>query len=90
MILDEPTSALDVSVQAQILTLLKNLQKQYKIAYLFISHDIRVVQSMADVVYVMKNGKIVETGKNPSIFKEAKEIYTQTLLKAAFDFTTGK
>lgn len=87
IVLDEPTSALDVSVQAQLVALLKDLQKRYGLAYLFISHDMRVVKSMADVVYVMKSGKIIEKGKNPDIFKEQREFYTQTLLKAAFDLT---
>ena len=87
IVLDEPTSALDVSVQAQLVALLKDLQKRYGLAYLFISHDMRVVKSMADVVYVMKSGKIIEKGKNPDIFKEQREFYTQTLLKAAFNLT---
>ena len=89
IVLDEPTSALDVSVQAQIVALLKDLQRRYRLSYLFVSHDMRVVRSMADAVYVMKNGKIVESGENPVIFKEPKELYTQTLLNAAFDFKTG-
>lgn len=89
IVLDEPTSALDVSVQAQIVALLKDLQRRSRLSYLFISHDMRVVRSMADVVYVMKNGKIVESGENPVIFKEPKELYTRTLLNAAFDFKTG-
>ena len=86
IVLDEPTSALDVSVQAQITELLKNLQKRYKIAYLFISHDMRVVKSLAHVVYVMKNGRIVETGGNPELFEKQKQPYTHALMKAAFDF----
>ena len=84
VVLDEPTSALDVSVQAQLIDLLKNLQRRYKPAYLFISHDMRVVRSLADTVYVMKNGKIVEKGCNPSIFKEPENEYTRALLRAAF------
>lgn len=86
VVLDEPTSALDVSVQAQIIELLKNLQKQYKIAYLFISHDMRVVKALADFIYVMKDGRIVESGKNPDLFERQQEPYTQRLMTAAFDF----
>ena len=86
IVLDEPTSALDVSVQAQITELLKNLQKRYKIAYLFISHDMRVVKSLAHAVYVMKNGRIVETGGNPELFERQKQPYTRALMRAAFDF----
>lgn len=88
IILDEPTSALDVSVQGQILFLLQDLQRRYGMAYLFISHDMRAVRSIADVVYVMRNGKIVESGKNKVIFKKPKQAYTADLMAAAFDFTT--
>ena len=84
IVLDEPTSALDVSVQAQLIDLLKDLQRRYMPAYLFISHDMRVVRALADTVYVMKNGKIVEKGFNPSIFKEPQNDYTRALLRAAF------
>ena len=86
IVLDEPTSALDVTVQAQIIELLKNLQKQYKMAYLFISHDMRVVKALADYVYVMKNGQIVEAGKNPDLFEKQEQPYTQKLMTSAFDF----
>jgi len=86
VVLDEPTSALDVSVQAQITDLLKNLQKQYKMAYLFISHDMRVVKALADYVYVMKDGQIVESGRNPDLFEQQVQPYTQKLMTAAFDF----
>ena len=86
VVLDEPTSALDVSVQAQIIDLLKNLQKQYKMAYLFISHDMRVVKALADYIYVMKDGQIVESGKNPDLFEKQQQPYTQRLMAAAFDF----
>ena len=86
VVLDEPTSALDVSVQAQITDLLKNLQKQYKMAYLFISHDMRVVKALADYVYVMKDGQIVESGRNPDLFEQQVQPYTQKLMSAAFDF----
>ncbi len=86
VVLDEPTSALDVTVQAQIIELLKNLQKQYKMAYLFISHDMRVVKALADYIYVMKDGRIVESGKNPDLFQKQQQPYTQRLMTAAFDF----
>lgn len=86
IVLDEPTSALDVSVQAQIIELLKNLQKQYKMAYLFISHDMRVVKALADYIYVMKDGQIVESGKNPDLFETQEQPYTKKLMTAAFDF----
>ena len=86
VVLDEPTSALDVSVQAQIIELLKNLQKQYKMAYLFISHDMRVVKALADFVYVMKDGQIVESGRNPDLFDQPEQSYTQKLMTAAFNF----
>ncbi len=86
IVLDEPTSALDVTVQAQIIELLKKLQKQYKMAYLFISHDMRVVKSLAERIYVMKNGKIVEEGNNPDLFEKQKQDYTRNLMSAAFNF----
>lgn len=84
IVLDEPTSALDVTVQAQMIELLKKLQKQYKIAYLFISHDMRVVKALAEYIYVMKDGKIVESGENPDLFEKQRQPYTQKLMVAAF------
>ena len=86
VVLDEPTSALDVTVQAQIIELLKNLQKQYKMAYLFISHDMRVIKSLAEYIYVMKDGHIVEEGLNPELFEHQEQPYTQKLMSAAFEF----
>ena len=65
---------------------LKNLQKQYKMAYLFISHDMRVIKALADYIYVMKGGKIVEAGGNPDLFEKQDQPYTQKLMSAAFDF----
>ena len=83
IIADEPTSALDVSVQAQILNMMKDLQKKYDQTYLFISHDLEVVKSIADSVGVMYLGKILEIGKVGDIFSNAKHPYTQGLLSAS-------
>ena len=83
VVLDEPTSALDVTVQAQILELLKKLQKKFQTAYVFISHDMRVVRALADNVAVMKDGRIVEIGPAKEIFKNPQEEYTKLLIKAA-------
>jgi len=85
VVLDEPTSALDMSVQAQIVDLLRDLQQKHKLAYLFISHDLKVVRALADDVLVMRNGKVVEQGPAAKIFDEPVEDYTKALLKAAFD-----
>ena len=85
VILDEPTSALDMSVQAQIVDLLRDLQRKHKLAYLFISHDLKVVRALADEVLVMRNGQVVEQGSAEKIFDEPVEDYTKALLKAAFD-----
>jgi oligopeptide/dipeptide ABC transporter ATP-binding protein len=82
LICDEPTSALDVSVQAQILNLLKELQQETGIAYLFITHNMGVVSYIADEVLVMKEGRVVEFGSCETIFKKPKEAYTQQLLQA--------
>lgn len=84
IVLDEPTSALDVSVQAQIVDLLRGLQKRHKIAYLFISHDLRVVRALADEVVVMRNGQVVEKGRTESIFEKPQAFYTNELMAAAF------
>ncbi|MGM0562187.1 MAG: ABC transporter ATP-binding protein [Pseudomonadota bacterium] len=85
IVLDEPTSALDMSVQAQIVDLLRDLQARHKLAYLFISHDLKVVRALADEVIVMKDGVVVEQGPSGDIFDSPREPYTQALLKAAFD-----
>ena len=84
LILDEPTSALDVSVQAQIVDLLRDLQARHSLAYLFISHDLKVVRALADEVIVLKDGKVVEQGLAAQIFAAPTEAYTQTLMTAAF------
>ncbi len=85
IVLDEPTSALDLSVQAQIVDLLRALQKEYKISYIFISHDLRVVKAMAHDLIVMKDGKVVESGSAKDIFDNPQEEYTKALLAAALD-----
>ena len=90
IVLDEPTSALDMSVQAQIVDLLRDLQQRYNLAYLFISHDLKVVRALADTVLVMKNGKVVEEGPASQIFDAPKTTYTKALMKAAFDLATLK
>lgn len=85
MVLDEPTSALDRSVQAQIVDLLRTLQVRHRLAYLFISHDLKVVRSLADDVIVMREGRIVEYGKADEIFLHPHDSYTRALLAAAFE-----
>jgi ABC-type microcin C transport system duplicated ATPase subunit YejF len=83
LILDEPVSALDVSVQAQIVNLLQDLQEQLKLTYLFIGHDLAVIEHLCDHVLVMHRGKLVESGTKAQIYNEPKEEYTRTLLAAA-------
>lgn len=85
LILDEPTSALDRSIQAEMIELLRNLQTRYQLAYLFISHDLKVVRAMSHRMIVMKEGRIVEEGKTEKIFTEPKDTYTKTLIHASFD-----
>ncbi len=85
IVLDEPTSALDMSVQAQIVELLRDLQKKYNLAYMFISHDLKVVRALAHDVVVMKDGRVVEQGSAADIFDSPKEPYTKALLAAAFN-----
>ena len=73
LILDEPTSALDVSVQAQIVDLLRDLQKRYKLAYLFISHDLKVVRALANAIIVLRHGKVVEQGPARDRLRQAED-----------------
>ncbi|MFZ1492193.1 MAG: ABC transporter ATP-binding protein [Candidatus Competibacter denitrificans] len=88
LVLDEPTSALDVSVQAQIVDLLRDLQSRYRLAYLFISHDLRVVKALANHLLVMKNGRVVEAGPAQTLFAAPQHPYTQALLAAALNLET--
>jgi len=85
VMLDEPTSALDMSVQAQIVDLLRDLQRRHNLAYLFISHDLRVVRALADDILVMRNGKVVEAGTADEVFDRPQTDYTKALMAAAFD-----
>ena len=85
VVLDEPTSALDMTVQVQIVDLLRSLQRKYNLAYLFISHDLKVVRAMSHRVMVMKQGDVVEYGTAEEIFEAPKTDYTRELLAAAFD-----
>ena len=85
VMLDEPTSALDMTVQAQVVDLLRDLQKKHDLAYLFISHDLRVVKALANEVIVMRAGKVVEQGPAAAIFHAPKADYTRALMAAAFN-----
>ena len=90
VLLDEPTSALDMSVQAQIVDLLRDLQKKHDLAYLFISHDLKVVRALSNYVVVLKNGKVVEEGPANEVFANPKAAYTKALLAAAFDLKVAE
>ncbi|WP_456316525.1 ATP-binding cassette domain-containing protein [Teichococcus cervicalis] len=84
LVLDEPTSALDVSVQAQVVELLRGLQAKHRLAYLFISHDLRVVRAMAHRILVMKGGQVVEMGAADAVLRAPRADYTRALMRAAF------
>lgn len=89
VMLDEPTSALDMSVQAQVVDLLRDLQLRHNLAYLFISHDLKVVRALANEVIVMRSGKVVEQGSSQQIFEDPQTDYTKALIAAAFDIETA-
>jgi microcin C transport system ATP-binding protein len=84
VVLDEPTSALDMTVQVQIVELLRDLQQKWGLAYIFISHDLRVIRAMAHKVMVMQNGDVVESGSCADVFTDPKSDYTKALMAAAF------
>jgi len=90
LILDEPTSALDVSVQAQILNLLRDLQARHQLTYLFITHDLGVIQYLAHAVAIMYLGRIVEYGETTAIFEHPAHPYTQSLLAAVPSLETRR
>ncbi|AZO20150.1 ABC transporter ATP-binding protein [Mesorhizobium sp. M1E.F.Ca.ET.045.02.1.1] len=89
VMLDEPTSALDMSVQAQVVDLLRDLQAKHNLAYLFISHDLKVIRALANDVIVMRNGQIVEAGPSDQIFGSPQTDYTRALISAAFRIETA-
>jgi microcin C transport system ATP-binding protein len=89
VMLDEPTSALDMSVQAQVVDLLRDLQVRYNLAYMFISHDLKVVRALANDIIVMRHGKVVESGTAEAVFQNPKSDYTRALMAAAFAIETS-
>jgi len=89
VMLDEPTSALDMSVQAQVVDLLRDLQRRRDLAYLFISHDLKVVKALANEIIVMRNGKVVERGTAERVFEHPETDYTRALMAAAFEIRTA-
>jgi len=89
VMLDEPTSALDMSVQAQVVDLLRDLQRKRNLAYLFISHDLKVVRALANEIVVLRNGKIVEQGPSAKVFDRPETDYTKALMAAAFEIETA-
>ena len=90
VVLDEPTSALDRSVQAQIVDLLRDLQERHDLAYLFISHDLKVVRALADEIVVMRDGRVVERGPADRVFDDPRDAYTRALMAAAFDLAADE
>jgi microcin C transport system ATP-binding protein len=89
VVLDEPTSALDMLIQAQMVDLLRELQRRRDLTYMFISHDLRVVASLASHLIVMRGGKVVEEGQAAELFKSPKTDYTRALFAAAFRLETA-
>lgn len=89
VVLDEPSSSLDMTVQAQIIELLKDLQQRHNLTYMFISHDLKVVRALCDEIVVMKDGKIIEQGAAEQVYSEPKYDYTKELMKAAFDLDSS-
>jgi microcin C transport system ATP-binding protein len=89
IVLDEPTSALDMLIQAQIVDLLRDLQKRLNLTYLFISHDLRVVAALASRLIVMRDGKVVEEGPAKDLFARPQTDYTRALFAAAFNLETA-
>ena len=87
IVLDEPTSALDRSVQAQVVELLRDLQKRHRLAYIFISHDLKVVRALSHEILVMRDGVVVESGETEALFTNPKQPYTQELLRAALEYS---
>jgi microcin C transport system ATP-binding protein len=85
VVLDEPTSALDRSVQTQIVDLLRRLQADHGLAYLFISHDLRIVRALAHRIIVLRRGRVVEEGPAEEIFENPQQDYTRALIAAAFE-----
>jgi microcin C transport system ATP-binding protein len=85
VVLDEPTSALDMSVQAQVVDLLRDLQARHRLAYLFISHDLKVIRAVSDEIVVMREGRVVEQGPTERIFERPEQAYTRALMAAAFE-----
>ncbi len=90
IVLDEPTSALDRTVQSQVIDLLRELQDKHKIAYIFISHDLKVVRAVSHKILVLRNGEVVEQGNSDKIFNQPQQTYTRTLLNAAYDLKSAK
>ena len=89
IVLDEPTSALDMIIQAQMVDLLRDLQKRHNLTYLFISHDLRVVAALASRLLVMRHGLVVESGDAAELFRNPKTDYTRALFAAAFKLETA-
>ena len=85
ILLDEPTSALDLSIQSQIIDLLKVLRDKHKLSYLFISHDLKVIKALCHNILVMKEGTVVESGPTEKVLEKPKTEYTQELVNAAFE-----